>query len=213
MYNSAYINNGTCLCNNNYYQEPYAGTCVDPCPSVPIQYYGDNSTRYCVQNCPINSFAYDDVYRCWIDCPTTSLAGNLLFRDNTTWKCVTTCSSAVPYAYTVDRNCYANCPSGTFASNATDRRCLATCPNNANFKLWAYTNSNGIRSCVANCPVGYWADPHTLTCVTNCSYSGFPYKDNSTGANLCVTTCPGPNYFGENSTYYCILTCPDGYYG
>lgn len=168
---------------------------MSPCPSIPIQYYGDNSTRYCVQNCPNQTYAYDDLYRCWSDCPTTNLAGNLLFKDNTNWKCVTTCPSTSPYGYTVDRTCYDNCPATTYASNATDKRCVATCQNNATFKLYAYTLNN-IRTCVALCPDGYWADPFSLTCLTNCSSSSYPYKDNSTGANLCVTVCPGPNYFG-----------------
>ena len=25
--------------------------------------------------------------------------------------------------------------------------------------------------------------------------------------------CPTPNYFGENTGYYCVDICPDGFYG
>jgi hypothetical protein len=134
--------------------------------------------------------------KCVIDCPVTSSAGNLLFRDSTTWKCVTTCSTAVPYAYVTDRNCYANCPVGTFASDATDRRCLGTCPFNTSYKLYAHTYTNGTRKCLAICPTGFWADPFLISCVSNCLSAGYRYKDNSTGVNLCVATCPAPNYFG-----------------
>ena len=86
------INNGTCLCDGIYYQEPYSGNCVDPCPSVPIQHYGDPTTRFCKTICPTGYFALDDTYRCVVDCPATSAAtGLLLFRDITNRKCVSKC--------------------------------------------------------------------------------------------------------------------------
>lgn len=98
---------GTCQCAGNYYQEPYAGTCANPCPSVPIKYYGDNTTRNCVASCP-TGFAYDDLMRCWLDCPQTSILSlKLLFRDYTNKKCVANCQSTEPYGDPVNRRCYA----------------------------------------------------------------------------------------------------------
>lgn len=88
------IINGTCQCNGIYYQEPYAGTCVDPCPSVPVKYYGDPTTRNCVTQCPTNYFASDDTYRCvYLTCPATNTAGKTLYRDYTNRKCVAVCPS------------------------------------------------------------------------------------------------------------------------
>lgn len=84
------INNGTCLCKDNYYQEPYSGSCTLTCPSVPTKYYGDNATRYCTTECS-SGYAYDGTFRCLADCPTTDNYGNTLFRDQTNKKCATNC--------------------------------------------------------------------------------------------------------------------------
>jgi hypothetical protein len=64
---------------------------------------------------------------------------------------------------------------------------------------------------VAHCPDGTWAHPTTKKCETSCSGS-YPYKDNSTGDNICVTSCPAPNYFAD-ATDLCVYICPDGTYG
>ena len=80
-----------CTCTGDYYQQPNAGTCVDPCPSVPTKHYGNNATRYCITQCPNDTFGYDDVYQCWADCPVNNNAGQKLFRDYTNWLCVSNC--------------------------------------------------------------------------------------------------------------------------
>jgi hypothetical protein len=133
---------------------------------------------------------------CVTDCPVTSTkSGYLLFKDTVNRKCVSMCPSTAPYGYPSsiggDRICYANCPSGSYATNATDHRCVTTCSNNATYNLYAY---NG--SCTSSCPLGYWADPATIKCLANCSSSSYPFKDNSTGINQCVSMCPAPDYFG-----------------
>lgn len=52
----------------------------------------------CVAKCPNGTYAYDDLYRCWADCPTTSTkSSQKLYRDKTNWKCVSTCPSTEPY--------------------------------------------------------------------------------------------------------------------
>lgn len=67
---------------------------MDPCPSVPIKYYGDNTTRNCVATCP-TGYAYDDRMRCWADCPTTSIRTlQNLYKDNTNMRCVSNCPSS-----------------------------------------------------------------------------------------------------------------------
>lgn len=87
------VTNGTCQCKDNYYEEPFANTCASPCPSVPIKYYGDNATRKCNTTCTAG-YAYDDLMRCWLDCPTTSIRTlQNLYKDNTNMRCVTNCPS------------------------------------------------------------------------------------------------------------------------
>ncbi len=169
---------------------------------MPVQYYGDPTTRYCQTTCPSGYYALDDTYRCVTDCPVTSAkSGYLLFKDLTNRKCVSTCPDTAPYAYPLaaDRFCYATCPAGTFSTDAKDRRCVATCPYNSTYKLYGY---NG--KCIAICPLGYWADPFTITCLTNCTSASYPFKDNSTGTGLCVSRCPAPSFFGYTGNYSCI---------
>lgn len=147
----------TCLCSGNYYQEPYAGKCVDPCPSVPIRYYGDPTTRYCKTSCPIGYYALDDTYRCVTACPTTSTKSLLaLYKDITNRRCVNVCPETEPYAYPTDGVCYSTCPGGTFASDAATRQCVPVCPQNTVFKLYGY-----LGKCIPNCPLGFWGDPFT----------------------------------------------------
>ncbi len=68
---------------------------------------------------------------------------------------------------------------------------MTTCPYNTTYKLYGY---NG--KCIATCPIGFWADPHTITCLANCTSASYPFKDNSTGTGVCVSMCPAPNFFG-----------------
>lgn len=83
---------GQCICSGNYYQEPTALTCVQICPSVPVELFGDNLTRNCLSSCPNGSYAYTDTYLCVADCPlTSSITGAYLFKDNINRRCVSTC--------------------------------------------------------------------------------------------------------------------------
>ncbi len=85
---------------------------------------------------------------------------------------------------------------------------MSVCPYNSSYYLYGY-----LGVCIARCPDGYWGDPTSKKCLANCSSSSYPFKDNSTGLNICVAVCPAPNYFGETTNYYCVKICPDGYYG
>ena len=157
--------------------------------------------------CPDGSFASDDYYRCWADCPTTSPKNSKkLFRDYTNKKCVSNCPSSEPYGYEDDRKCYSTCPGSSYKSDATEMRCVNTCPNSitgSTYRTYGYNVSTNDGECVAHCPDGYWADSTTATCVQTCPGS-IPYKDDSTGDNVCVATCPAPNRFADTDTNVCV---------
>jgi len=158
------------------------------------------------------------VYRCWIDCPTTSIVtGALLFKDKTNWRCVPNCPSSAPYANQDDRTCYSICPNisnggsaiNYYAVNGINSQCVSTCPYNSTFWLFGYQGN-----CIPSCPSGYWGDPITKLCLTNCnSSSGYPYKDGSSGINVCVQNCTHSNYYRDNTTFTCVLTCPSTTFG
>ena len=218
---------GTCLCygSSSYvqlmYQETSANTCVYMCPNIPVETFGDNVTRNCLPNCPNNSYAYTDLYRCWADCPKTSIVTNqLLFKDKLNWRCVPNCPSATPYANAEDNNdrfCYTNCPNRTnkagqtvdyYAVDGLSPLCVSVCPYNATFKLFGYQGK-----CIALCPDGTWGDPATKLCISNCTNSPFLYKDNSTGQNICSSNCSYPNFFRDNTTGTCVAACVSPYFG
>lgn len=175
-------------------------------------------TRRCVEKCPNNTYAFADLYRCWLDCPTTSnVSGQLLFRDKVYWRCVTLCPPEAPYANVDDRFCYATCPNTTnnasylldyFAVDGLSPRCVSVCPYNSSFQLFGYQGK-----CIPLCPAGTWGDPASKLCVTNCSNSTYPFKDSSSGQNICVANCSYPDWFRDNTTFSCVKTCPSPTFG
>jgi len=95
-------------------------------------------------------------------------------------------------------------------TSTTNMFCVATCPNTYLDGGLYLTYASG-RYCVPYCPNGTWADNATATCKVTCNSTGFLLMDNSTGLNLCVSTCPKPNRFASNG--YCIDICPSPNYG
>lgn len=215
-----------CLCHGTttnvglFYQEPTASTCVLLCPALPTETFGDNLTRNCVTKCPNNSYAYTDLYRCWANCPKTSVvSGALLFQDKDNWRCVPNCPSTSPYGNEDDGTCYLNCPNTTnsasttnyYAVDGNNPRCVSTCPYNSSYWLFGYQGK-----CIPRCPSGSWGDPATKLCLANCNNATaapYPFKDSSSGINVCVANCPYSNYFRDNSTFTCVLACPSPKFG
>jgi hypothetical protein len=191
---------------------------VQICPALPSETFGDNNTRNCLTTCPSNSYAYTDLYVCWADCPTTSVvSGALLFKDSIYRRCVPNCPAEAPYACNDYRNCYAVCPNTTntvgqlvdyFAVSGMSPQCVSVCPYNTSFWTFGYQGN-----CIPRCPIGTWGDPYSKLCVTNCSNTAYPYKDSSSGYNVCVFTCAGLNYFRDNTTFTCVLSCPGTLFG
>ena len=74
---------------------------------------------------------------------------------------------------------------------------------NTTYQTYAQNSS---QSCVPSCGTNEWADLTTLRCVAVCP-NGY-YADNSTGYNLCSSSCPGTYRFRDNSTKSCVSICP-----
>lgn len=66
--------------------------------------------------------------------------------------------------------------------------------------------------CVVFCPKGYYADDSTgqNLCVTSCP-GLYRYRDNSSIS--CVSICPLSNQtFGDENADMCVYTCPPSYF-
>ena len=80
-------------------------------------------------------------------------------------------------------------------------RCVNVCPHPLIGDTYVTYGHQG--DCIAHCPSGFWADPSTATCVTDCTDSTYDYMDDSTGDYMCVTACPAPNRFLDTATDTC----------
>ena len=93
----------------------------------------------------------------------------------------------------------------------TEMRCVNVCPHK-NLDSGIYTLYGLDDDCITYCPAGYWGDPSTALCKTDCTNAAFDYKDSSSGQRLCVNICPAPNYFA-NADDLCVQTCPSPNFG
>lgn len=220
---------GVCKCygtGGNYFEDPTTNICIFPCSVVPTKYYGDPTTRKCVTKtttpaCPSGYFANDDNFQCVGACPTSrTLSGLTVYHDLTNRLCVTVCPSTEPYSNLPDYTCYSQCPNGRYR-NDIDKTCVASCLNPAQtsgalYTLWAYSvNEDGVNgTCVSACPAGYYSNNATASCIRVCP-TATPqfFKDNSTGVNWCVQTCPAPDFFGDTTSGICTQTCSGAQYG
>lgn len=220
---------GTCKCygaGGNFFEDPTTKICVNPCRAVPTKYYGDPTTRTCVTAttapaCPSTYFADDDSFQCVQTCPTArTLSALTVYHDLTNRLCVTVCPTTEPYKNLPDYKCYSQCPTGRYR-NDIDKTCVASCPNIAQdasslYTLWAYSpNNDGVNgTCVSACPAGFYSNNATASCVSACP-TATPqfFKDNSTGVNWCVQTCPAPDFFGDTTTGLCVQNCTGAQYG
>ena len=102
-----------------------------------------------------------------------------LYSDNTTWKCLPTCSQRPDYyADPNTKLCTKECTGGLFADNYT-RFCLPA----------------------INCSNSTIGDPQYFRCVPVCPIATPSFFDNDT--NLCVQVCPF-GQFADNSTMKCV---------
>lgn len=94
-------------CLSPLYADNITRTCATKCTSIP-QYYGLNTSRFCVQNCPNDTYGDPTVNLCVVIC------ANGYYGDKSTWTCVR------------------NCPLNTFGLN-TSNVCVTTCPSSSLF--------------------------------------------------------------------------------
>lgn len=81
---------------NISFGNPLTQECVDyqanGTSGCPVAYFADNSSRLCVQVCPMAMDTYGDnsTWKCVVQCPGGSIN---TFSDNSTMRCVRVCPS------------------------------------------------------------------------------------------------------------------------
>lgn len=151
------------VCPGVYFNNPSDNTCVTACPNVTAatQWFADNTTKYCVQNCPDYYFKSIGLGQCvqtcepqYADesirtCVSTCNSTLNLYRDSTTWRCVSLCplNTYGDYSNAADKKCVTVCPSGWYSDNST-WTCVQSCPS-----VPSYYKETHLGQCVAVCRV------------------------------------------------------------
>ena len=182
--------------------------CVEVCQ---VGYFGDQtagSLRYCVQNCPANTFAQNDTLRrCVTRCNLTT------YGRSTDWTCVN--QQACPDAFTGDPTtnmCVDWCPqsAGTFADNIS-KLCVEKCPI-ANNGTYFYADEH-IRWCIDRCvhynaSVSEYGNNSTQTCEAECLDRN-SYADAQNPWRFCIDVCTWTTtdkYYRNNQTGICVVS-------
>jgi hypothetical protein len=141
-----------------------------------------------VQSCE-PQYADESIQTCVNTCNYTLS----LYRDSTTWRCVSLCplNTYGDYSNPNDKVCVINCASGWYSDNST-WTCVQNCPSTPSYyietslaqcvatcrsDLNEYALDIG-RICVTNCPSGYFADNNTGRCLQNCLIVPSTYRFN-----------------------------------
>lgn len=172
--------------------------------ACPADYYGDNNTKTCVNNCASPSFGDPVTRYCVVQCQ------NAYFGDSSTGYrlCKTNCPD-VPALFMDPTNklCMATCTAPNFGDPNTLRACIPLC----RATWYSYEPT---RLCLQVCPATYFGDATATVRKCHASALSCPagqYGDPST--NLCVAPCPAnPSLFGQNSSKTCLATCPSSEY-
>ena len=143
-----------------------------------------------MQQCPNNHFVEPTRMVCTSDCNRFTLYNHLTLISSSLKMGV--CVSVCPAGFmkdTVNKYCVTQCLSSYYlnlANVATD----PTCVNNCSSLGWAYEID---RTCKADCPSGYYKQIYAVIPLQRCvSLCIAAFGENSTG--FCVTTCPFPSY-------------------
>lgn len=112
------------------------------------------------------------------------------FADSQLNVCVSQClaSPVFTFAENVTYTCVipASCPGNMYADNVS-QSCVYYCPHDAG--IYSFGDGAKSRRCVSVCPEGYFGDI-------------------SLGYGVCVSVCPGSNYFRDNRSQSCVYLCP-----
>lgn len=109
------------------FADPDNNRCMDACHSVAYP-NADNSTNYCVFQCPSNPDYYSDNHVCVYYCTNP-----LHFADPDSRSCVGRCPNITAYYSYGDPTtgrCVQYCPLGYYADNTTNK-CVQTCPTDS----------------------------------------------------------------------------------
>jgi hypothetical protein len=154
-------------CPAGWWGDPVAGNCVEKCPD---NSYAQNNV--CNTNCAASSYAYDVSNLCLSDCP----AG--YFKHDTTWKCVQVCPGTF-YGLDSNSSCVAATTCNPQFADPTTKRCVSVCNRTTAAGLTQYADSNGW-ACKTTCADGSFGNPLTGTCLA------------------AATSCPD-GYFGDTT--------------
>lgn len=176
--------------------------------------YGLNTTWYCMAKCPNPYYGENTTRSCLIECGIY-----LSFADSQTNVCVAQCSTTPIFTFSenLTYTCVipSKCPSSMIAENTT-QSCVYYCPCNTSY--FSYADSYNSNRCVARCPDSFYGDSSSGygICVSNCPGINY-FRDSLT--RLCVTVCPAANLtlgtldtFGDNTTNSCVTSCPVNYF-
>lgn len=196
-----------------YYRNNFTKVCVIS-TGCPANYFGDNSTDFCVKYCPIVStqqtWGHISTQTCVNQC-----YGNL-WGDASTGVplCIAKCPSLpAKWSYDPTMICVTMCPANdNLYGEDFNRTCVATCPNItiAPYQTFHYDPT---RRCLKDCPETYFGDYTTGRCYSTPQQCTFGWGDDYN--NSCVHLCTGPtpwDSFGDNTTRLCTIFCTEGLY-
>jgi proprotein convertase subtilisin/kexin type 5 len=190
----AYIPTQFCVqsCPTPYYGDPSTRTCVDVCPINQLL-YADNVSRTCVKKCPSSSYASQWAIACLSSCPVASPPYVQTYAADYDNTCTEQC--AYPYfSYAPTYQCLSQCPDPYY--NKVDSHICQLCPSSCT----TCTSATKCKGCV----LGYFLQ--SGQCLTSCTLI---YYANPT-TRTCVTSLGCAPYFGINSTHSCASSCPNG---
>ncbi|XP_031505930.1 uncharacterized protein LOC116268421 [Nymphaea colorata] len=195
----------TCITSGLYRDVANNRTCQPTCTyNSSYKTYREPNTMTCTANCP----TYPQYLYAWASNSTNSI-------------CISPCTTG--YMNDANMSCVAACP---FLVDPTTNRCVSSCPISSAANTTLYANLVA-KKCVSasSCPNGTYASDDSLTCVSECPNNTYIFGKNCVKfcpngyyINLVSQTCVLPsacpaNYFANNQTTSCVLSCTNGTFG
>ena len=214
-------------CPDTTYASDENQQCVTRCPNasqtiLKHDTFGYNTTRDCVEECPIPLYGYPVDQVCVSLCPDPYYMN---ITDHRCYKCPDECANCTAPYYCL------TCNAGFYFYSHS---CVASCPT---FPVITYANPNRICGTATQCTQGYYALNATKSCVSTCP-AGYYVNLGAQSCDSCmkgciqclvVTSCISCNpnvsiwsnytchmYCSPLRRYYtakgCVSSCPTGMY-
>ena len=213
------INEGKCICNENYKFE-YNNNCYHECPDSPLITYPIFTTKYiCSPERPENYYYdnIDNVYKeCYSTCKICSQSGD---NDNNNCQQCKENYRFIVDPLSIENNCYSECsdysyfiginqyyctPScyidGFKKKIESKKKCIDECKNDDEY-IYELNNE-----CYKDCPGNTIAYVEGYKCVESCTEQQFIYN------NKCYDECPMNTNKAFNIRKICLDTIPTNYY-